>query len=98
MLCKSSNNILLFQFDIMLKICSYLDLKSIFRMGRVSRFCYDVSTHPLLYSELNLRPYWNLVNNNLLSTLAKRATILRKLDLSWCGCTVQAISPTEFKK
>uniref|UniRef100_A0A1A9WCH9 F-box domain-containing protein n=1 Tax=Glossina brevipalpis TaxID=37001 RepID=A0A1A9WCH9_9MUSC len=85
-------------FEIMLKIFSYLDLKSLFRVGAVSRFLYDVSTHPLLYSELNLKPYWHLVSTELLSTLAKRATILKKLDMSWCGCTVQTISPTEFKK
>ncbi|KAL9882423.1 F box and leucine-rich-repeat gene 4 [Glossina fuscipes fuscipes] len=85
-------------FEIMLKIFSYLDLKSLFRVGAVSRFLYDVSTHPLLYSELNLKPYWHLASTELLSTLAKRATILKKLDMSWCGCTVQTISPTEFKK
>ncbi|TMW49956.1 hypothetical protein DOY81_004947 [Sarcophaga bullata] len=85
-------------FDIVLKIFSYLDLVSLFRVGQVSRFFYDVSTHPLLYSELNLKPYWHLASTELLSTLAKRATILKKLDMSWCGCTIQTISPTEFKK
>ncbi|XP_046802768.1 F-box/LRR-repeat protein 4-like [Lucilia cuprina] len=85
-------------FDIVLKIFSYLDLISLFRVGQVSRFFYDVSTHPLLYSELNLKPYWHLASTELLSTLAKRATILKKLDMSWCGCTIQTVSPTEFKK
>lgn len=87
-----------FQFDIVLKIFSYLDLISLFRVGQVSRFFYDVSTHPLLYSELNLKPYWHLASTELISTLAKRATLLKKLDMSWCGCTIQTVSPTEFKK
>ncbi|XP_012158203.1 F-box/LRR-repeat protein 4 isoform X2 [Ceratitis capitata] len=84
-------------FEIMLKIFSYLDLTSLFLVGQVSKYFYDVSTHPLLYSELNLKPYWHLASSELLCTLAKRATILKKLDLSWCGL-FNTISPTEFKK
>ncbi|XP_075155598.1 F box and leucine-rich-repeat gene 4 [Haematobia irritans] len=85
-------------FEIVLKIFSYLDLVSLFRVGQVSRFFYEVSTHPLLYSEINLKPYWHIASTELLSTLAKRATLLKKLDMSWCGCTIQTVSPTEFKK
>ncbi|XP_034098475.1 F-box/LRR-repeat protein 4 [Drosophila albomicans] len=84
-------------FEILLKILSYLDLKSLFRMGQVSRLFYDISTHPLLYGELSLKPYWQLTNSKLLCTLARRATMLRKLDLSWCGGFGE-VSPTEFKK
>ncbi|XP_054727426.1 F-box/LRR-repeat protein 4 isoform X2 [Anastrepha obliqua] len=84
-------------FEIMLKIFSYLDLISLFLVGQVSKFFFDVSTHPLLYSELNLKPYWHLTSSDLLCTLAKRATVLKKLDLSWCGL-FNTISPTEFKK
>ncbi|XP_067642352.1 F-box/LRR-repeat protein 4 [Eurosta solidaginis] len=84
-------------FEIMLKIFSYLDLISLFLVGKVSKYFYDVSTHPLLYSELNLKPYWHITSSDLLCTLAKRATILKKLDLSWCGL-FNSISPTEFKK
>ncbi|XP_017150119.1 F-box/LRR-repeat protein 4 [Drosophila miranda] len=84
-------------FEIILKILSYLDLKSLFRVGRVSRTFYDISTHPLLYAELNLKPYWLVASSELLCTLARRTTMLRKLDLSWCGGSNE-ISPTEFKK
>ncbi|KAH8308549.1 hypothetical protein KR044_009131 [Drosophila immigrans] len=84
-------------FEILLKILSYLDLKSLFRMGQVSRLFYEISTHPLLYGELSLKPYWQLTNSKLLCTLARRATMLRQLDLSWCGGFGE-VSPTEFKK
>ncbi|XP_017852403.1 F-box/LRR-repeat protein 4 isoform X2 [Drosophila busckii] len=84
-------------FEILLKILSYLDLKSLFRIGQVSRTFYDISTHPLLYAELSLKYYWQVANSELLCTLARRTTMLRKLDLSWCGGFGQ-ISPTEFKK
>ncbi|XP_036339948.1 F-box/LRR-repeat protein 4-like [Rhagoletis pomonella] len=84
-------------FEIMLKIFSYLDLISLFLVGQVSKFFYDVSTHPLLYGELNLNPYWHRTTNDLLCTLATRATVLKKLDLSRCGL-FNTISPTEFMK
>lgn len=80
-----------------MKILSYLDLKSLFRMGQVSRLFYEISTHPLLYVELSLKPYWQVANSELLCTLARRATMLKKLDLSWCGGFGE-VSPTEFKK
>ncbi|TDG41178.1 hypothetical protein AWZ03_012396 [Drosophila navojoa] len=83
--------------EILLKILSYLDLKSLFRMGQVSRLFYDISTQPLLYCDLSLKAYWQLADSELLCTLARRATMLRKLDLSWCGGFGE-ISPTEFKK
>ncbi|XP_017055759.1 F-box/LRR-repeat protein 4 isoform X2 [Drosophila ficusphila] len=84
-------------FEILLRILSYLDLKSLFRVGQVSRIFYDISTHPLLYAELSLKPYWHVASSELLCTLARRATMLRKLDLSWCG-GLGNVSPTEFKK
>ncbi|KAH8416365.1 hypothetical protein KR222_000736 [Zaprionus bogoriensis] len=98
-LCSSTPSICLkdLPFEILLKILSYLDLKSLFRMGQVSRLFYEISTHPLLYGELSLKPYWQLANSELLCTLARRATMLRQLDLSWCGGFGE-ISPTEFKK
>lgn len=84
-------------FDILLNICSYLDLISLFRVGQVCKLLRDVSTHPLLYSEINLKSYWHITTSELLCILAKRATLLKKLDLSWCGL-YNSISPTEFKK
>ncbi|KAH8266558.1 hypothetical protein KR018_001417, partial [Drosophila ironensis] len=84
-------------FEILLRIFSYLDLKSLFRVGQVSRSFYDISSHPLLYGEISLKNYWHLASSELLCTLAKRATMLRKLDLSWCG-GLGNVSPTEFKK
>lgn len=84
-------------FDILLTIFSYLDLVSLFKVGRTSKLMYDISTHPLLYSEVNLRPYWHLVNDDTICTLAKRTSLLKKLDMSWCGI-FGSIDRTEFKK
>lgn len=83
--------------EILLKIFSYLDLKSLFKVTRTCRKLYEVGTDPTLYREINLRPYWNLINDAVLNTLSYRATQLRKLDLSWCGL-FNAISPLTFKE
>ncbi|XP_055371281.1 F-box/LRR-repeat protein 4 [Condylostylus longicornis] len=84
-------------FEILIKIFSYLDLVSLFRVGKVCKMLYEVSRDPLLYSEINLKPYWHLASSELLCTLAKRSTLLKKLDISWCGL-YGSISPIEFKK
>lgn len=66
-------------------IVSYLDLFSLCRLACTSRLmqkqCYD----PLLYSELDLQPYWHKVIENTLSGLKCRCKSLQKLRLSWCG-------------
>lgn len=56
-----------------------------------------MGTDPTLYREINLRPYWNLINDSVIVTLTQRATQLRKLDLSWCGL-FNSISPYRFKE
>ncbi|GAB0095762.1 F-box/LRR-repeat protein 4 [Sergentomyia squamirostris] len=71
--------------EILFKILSYLDLVSIFRTAQVCRKLYDVATDPFLYQEINLKPYWHSACDDLLISLTKRATLLKKLDLSWCG-------------
>lgn len=85
------------QGEIILKIFSYLDLKSLFKVTQTCRKLYEVGTDPTLYRELNFRPYWNVINDSVLCTISQRATQLRKLDLSWCGL-FNAISPLKFKE
>lgn len=82
--------------EILHKIFKYLDLVSIFRAAQVCRKLYDAATDPLLYSEISLKPYWHCASSDLLETLSRRATHLRKLDLSWCGL-FNSIRPIDFK-
>lgn len=72
-------------YEILFKILSLLDLKSLFRVAQVNRTLYDVATDPLLYMEVNLKPYWNMADSFLMQTLTKRGTLMRKFDVSWCG-------------
>uniref|UniRef100_A0A336LTK7 CSON000981 protein n=1 Tax=Culicoides sonorensis TaxID=179676 RepID=A0A336LTK7_CULSO len=72
-------------YEVLFKICSLLDLRSLFRVAQVDRTLFDVATDPLLYTEVSLKPYWYVVNSSVLSSLTKRGRLMRKLDLSWCG-------------
>lgn len=84
-------------YEVLFKIMSFLDLKSLYRCGRVCRtFNQIVAVNSLLYSEVNLRPYWNCVSAPLLQSLKKRCAYTRKLDLSWCGM-FNRLTSTDFK-
>lgn len=74
-----------------------MDLRSLFKVTQTCRKLYEVGTDPSLYRELNLRPYWNVINDSVLTTLSYRCSYLRKLDLSWCGL-FNAITPLKFKE
>ncbi|XP_031551802.1 F-box/LRR-repeat protein 4-like [Actinia tenebrosa] len=45
------------------------------------RHCYD----PVWYKELDLQPYWTVMNDVALRGLCSRCTNTEKLNLSWCG-------------
>lgn len=64
---------------------SFLDLKTIFRCSMVCRSFKQITLDPLLYVEINLKPYWHCTNTNLMNYLTRRARLVKKLDLSSCG-------------
>lgn len=85
-------------YEVLFKIMSFLDMKSLYRCGRVCRtFNQIVAVNSLLYSEVNLKPYWNCVSTALLNSLKKRCAYTKKLDLSWCG-TFNKLTATDFKE
>lgn len=83
--------------EILYKIFSYLDLVSLFRIAQVCRKLYDVATDPFLYNEVSLKPYWYCASTDVMETLTRRATHIKKLDLSWCGL-FNSIRPVDFKE
>ncbi|XP_058830886.1 F-box/LRR-repeat protein 4-like [Topomyia yanbarensis] len=84
-------------YEILFKILSFLDLRSLFRCGSVCRtFHQIVACDSLLYTEVSLKPYWNRASSSTLRSLKKRCAYTKKLDLSWCGM-FNAITPSEFK-
>lgn len=69
----------------MLKILKNLDLKSLCRICRVNKYFNVIARDALLYTSLNLKPYWNCIDTSALSIIQPRCKYLQRLDLSWCG-------------
>lgn len=84
-------------YEVLFKILSMLDLRSLFRVAQVDRTLFDVATDPLLHTEVSLKPYWHVANSSVLKSLTKRGRLLRKLDLSWCGL-FNSITAGDFKE
>lgn len=75
----------LFQDETVLKILKNLDLKSLSRCCKLNRHFNNIARDALLYTSLNLKPYWHCMDTNALNNLALRCKYLQRLDLSWCG-------------
>ncbi|KOX72873.1 F-box/LRR-repeat protein 4 [Melipona quadrifasciata] len=68
-----------------LKILKNLDLRSLCCLCRVNKHFNNIARDALLYTSLNLKPYWYCLNTSALNSLAPRCHYLQQLDLSWCG-------------
>lgn len=72
-------------YEIILHIFKFLDLKSLFRCAIVNQMFYQVTLDPTIYKALALKKYWMKVDNKTLKFFQRRCTMLKKIDLSWCG-------------
>lgn len=81
--------------ETVLKILRNLDLKSLCRLCRVNRYFHNIARDALLYTSLNLKPYWHCFDASALNSLAPRCHYLQQLDLSWCG-NYNMIKPKDF--
>lgn len=84
-------------YEVLFRILSHLDLKSLFQCSQVCKSFQQLVSDPLLFVELNLKFYWNVVDSNLIQTLTPRCNLIRKLDLSSCGY-FGSIKPQDFIK
>ncbi|XP_011500212.1 PREDICTED: F-box/LRR-repeat protein 4 [Ceratosolen solmsi marchali] len=71
--------------ETVLKIFKNLDLKSLNRCSQVNRHFNNIAHDALLYTSLNLKPYWYCVDTFVLNNFANKCQYLQRLDLSWCG-------------
>ncbi|XP_053971884.1 F-box/LRR-repeat protein 4 [Hylaeus volcanicus] len=71
--------------ETVLKILKYLDLRSLCSLCTVNRHFNNIARDALLYTSLNLKPYWYCLDTSALNCLAPRCQYLQRLDLSWCG-------------
>ncbi|KAL6260580.1 hypothetical protein P5V15_008101 [Pogonomyrmex californicus] len=81
--------------EVIQRILKYLDLKSLCYMSRVNRYFNNLAQDPLLFTSLNLKPYWNIIDKRLFEFLTPRYKYLRKLDLSW-SCRFSNIEIVKF--
>lgn len=72
--------------EVLFNIMSYLDLKSLYNCSLVCKQFQQIAKDPLLYLEINLKLYWHRVDSRLMESLKERCKLIRKLDLSSCGC------------
>ena len=69
----------------LLKIFGYLDLKTLIRCSQLNKRFNALAQDKKFYRSLNLKPYWNYVDDRTLHFLEKRCHRLKRMDLSWCG-------------
>lgn len=84
-------------YEVLFKIFSYLDLKSLCRVSQVRRSFQSIVNDHRLYHEINLKFHWHLANTNLLNCLYERCKLIKKLDMSSCGY-YESIKSSDFIK
>ncbi|XP_075237564.1 F box and leucine-rich-repeat gene 4 [Lycorma delicatula] len=71
--------------ETMIYIFRFLDLVSLCQCAKINKHFNSIAMDSLLYTELNLKPYWPWISCDNLENLSSRCKHLVKLDLSWCG-------------
>lgn len=83
------------QDETVLKILKNLDLRSLCNCCKVNRHFNNIGRDALLYTSLNLKPYWYCIDTAALNYLTPRCQYLQRLDLSWCG-SYNTIEPKDI--
>jgi hypothetical protein len=71
-------------FDILVLICSYLDLRSLVRLSSTCHYFRQHCLDSLQFQSLNLQPYWNGLNDVAINEFFQyHCQQTRYLSLSW---------------
>ncbi|EFX72265.1 hypothetical protein DAPPUDRAFT_59219 [Daphnia pulex] len=81
--------------EILRIILSFLDLHSLCSLACVSTSFNKICKDSVLFTSVNLKPYWYCVNLSSLEWLTVRCQCLQYLDMSWCG-NYGKLSSTDF--
>ncbi|CAF0707679.1 unnamed protein product [Brachionus calyciflorus] len=76
-------NIIELPDELLDKIISFLDLKTVFSLRSTCIKFYNLCNDKDIYKNLNIKPFWNCVNDKFLETLSKITDEILILDLSW---------------
>ncbi|XP_057368777.1 F-box/LRR-repeat protein 4-like [Daphnia carinata] len=71
--------------EILRVILALLDLRSLCSLACASSLFNKICKDSVLFTSVNLKPYWYCVNLPALKWLGVRSQCLQYLDLSWCG-------------
>ena len=71
----------------MLQILGNLDFKSLVRCSQLNKRFNAITRDTKLYTSLNLKPYWNCIDDTTLRFLEERCNGLKRIDLSWTNNT-----------
>ncbi|KAG5325922.1 FBXL4 protein, partial [Acromyrmex heyeri] len=82
----ATNSVLYFllQDEIIMIILRKLDLRSLCRMNGVNKRFNNLAQDHLLYTSVNLKPYYRIINIKAFYYLAPRCKYLRQLNFSYC--------------
>ena len=69
----------------LLKILGYLDFKSLVRCSQLNNRFNLITRDKKLHRSLNLKPYWNCIDDTTIRYLEERCNGLKRIDLSWCN-------------
>ena len=69
--------------EILNLILSFLDFKTLFNLRATCKHFYEICSDEYFLQKLDLQPYWNLIDDNLIGLLAELATDIKMINLSW---------------
>ena len=80
--------------EIIMKILGFLNVDDLTRSSRINKVFHRLSRDPVLYTCLNLRPFYRVLFNHSLMNISKCSSAIQKLDLSWLGSNNQISTST----
>ena len=80
--------------EIIMKILGFLNVDDLTRSSRINKVFHRLSRDPVLYTCLNLRPFYRVLFDHSLMNISKCCSAIQKLDLSWLGSNNQISTST----
>ncbi|KAL1506560.1 hypothetical protein ABEB36_005900 [Hypothenemus hampei] len=70
--------------EILYNIFEYLDLRNLSQCAQVNKRWNSIASDLHFYQQVDLRMYWDKINNKTLKILKNKLRRVRKLDMTWC--------------
>ncbi|KAL5264246.1 hypothetical protein ACHWQZ_G005365 [Mnemiopsis leidyi] len=80
--------------EIIMKILGFLNVDDLTRSSRINKLFHRLSRDPVLYTCINLRPFYRVLFDQSILNISKCCSVIQKLDLSWLGSNNQISTST----